>query len=87
MIPQISAIIGPCAGGAVPSPALTDFVFMTQSSSYMFISGPEVVKPVTHEEVTREQLGRAMNNVQMQGRHSRWMFITALLAGWDVGAL
>lgn len=54
VIPQISVILGPCAGGAVYSPALTDFVFMAKGSSYMFVTGPEVVKTVTHEEVTFE---------------------------------
>ena len=52
VIPQISAIMGPCAGGAVYSPALTDFIFMVKDSSYMFITGPEVVKSVTQEEVS-----------------------------------
>ncbi|NIS61235.1 MAG: methylmalonyl-CoA carboxyltransferase [Proteobacteria bacterium] len=60
VIPQISVILGPCAGGAVYSPALTDFVFMSKKSSYMFITGPKVVKAVTHEEVTEEELGGAM---------------------------
>lgn len=54
VIPQISLILGPCAGGAVYSPALTDFVFMVQDTSYMFVTGPEVVKTVTNEEVTKE---------------------------------
>ncbi|MEW6684624.1 MAG: carboxyl transferase domain-containing protein [Candidatus Edwardsbacteria bacterium] len=60
VVPQISAIMGPCAGGAVYSPALTDFVFMVQGTSYMFLTGPDVIKTVTHEEVTFEQLGGAM---------------------------
>ncbi|MEK6221572.1 MAG: methylmalonyl-CoA carboxyltransferase, partial [Chloroflexota bacterium] len=59
VIPQISAIMGPCAGGAVYSPALTDFIFMVKNSSYMFVTGPEVVKAVTHEEVSFEDLGGA----------------------------
>ena len=59
VIPQISVIMGPCAGGAVYSPALTDFIIMVRKSSYMFITGPDVVKAVTHEEVTFEQLGGA----------------------------
>lgn len=59
VIPQISAIMGPCAGGAVYSPALTDFVMMVENSSYMFVTGPNVVKTVTHEEVTSEELGGA----------------------------
>ncbi len=63
VIPQISAVYGPCAGGAVYSPALTDFVFMTESNSYMFLTGPKVVKAVTHEDVTVDQLGGA--NVHM----------------------
>jgi propionyl-CoA carboxylase beta chain len=58
VIPQISLIMGPCAGGAVYSPAMTDFIFMVKDSSYMFVTGPEVVKTVTHEEVTAEELGR-----------------------------
>jgi propionyl-CoA carboxylase beta chain len=61
-IPQISVILGPCAGGAVYSPALTDFVFMSKKSSYMFITGPKVVKAVTHEDVTEEDLGGAMTH-------------------------
>lgn len=59
VIPQISAIMGPCAGGAVYSPALTDFVLMVRRTSYMFITGPEVIRTVTHEEVTKEELGGA----------------------------
>src|SRR5215471_5224261 len=59
VIPQISAIMGPCAGGAVYSPAITDFIFMVKNSSYMFITGPDVIKAVTHEEVTHEELGGA----------------------------
>ncbi|MBI2964134.1 MAG: acyl-CoA carboxylase subunit beta [Deltaproteobacteria bacterium] len=59
VVPQISAIMGPCAGGAVYSPAITDFIFMVEKSSYMFITGPEVIKTVTHEEVTKEDLGGA----------------------------
>lgn len=59
VIPQISAIMGPCAGGAVYSPALTDFIFMVNNTSYMFVTGPDVVKTVTHEDVTHEQLGGA----------------------------
>ncbi len=57
VVPQISAIMGPCAGGAVYSPAITDFVFMSKATSYMFITGPDVIKTVTHEEVTKEDLG------------------------------
>jgi propionyl-CoA carboxylase beta chain len=60
VIPQISAIMGPCAGGAVYSPAMTDFIIMSKDTSYMFITGPDVIRAVTHEEVTREELGGAM---------------------------
>ena len=59
VIPQISVIMGPCAGGAVYSPAMTDFIFMVNKTSYMFVTGPEVVKTVTHEDVTHEELGGA----------------------------
>src|SRR5678816_2239314 len=59
VVPQISAIMGPCAGGAVYSPAITDFVFMVKHTSYMFVTGPEVIKAVTHENVTKEDLGGA----------------------------
>jgi len=62
VVPQISAILGPCAGGAVYSPALTDFIFMVKESSYMFVTGPDVIKTVTHEEVTKEALGGAMTH-------------------------
>ncbi len=67
VIPQISVIMGPCAGGAVYSPALTDFVVMVRNSSYMFITGPEVVKAVTHEEVTFEELGGADVHAEISG--------------------
>src|SRR6186997_2980719 len=60
VVPQISAIMGPCAGGAVYSPAITDFNVMVEGSSYMFVTGPEVIKTVTHEDVTKEELGGAM---------------------------
>ena len=56
VIPQISVIMGPCAGGAVYSPAMTDFIFMVENSSYMFVTGPDVVKTVTNEEVTQEEV-------------------------------
>src|SRR5258705_4460829 len=59
VVPQISAVMGPCAGGAVYSPAITDFVFMVKGSSYMFVTGPDVIKAVTHEEVSFEELGGA----------------------------
>ena len=62
VVPQISLIMGPCAGGAVYSPAMTDFIFMVKDSSYMFVTGPEVVKTVTHEEVTQEELGGAVTH-------------------------
>jgi acetyl-CoA carboxylase carboxyltransferase component len=67
VIPQISAIMGPCAGGAVYSPALTDFIVMVRNSSYMFVTGPEVVKAVTHEEVTFEELGGASIHSEISG--------------------
>jgi acetyl-CoA carboxylase carboxyltransferase component len=67
VIPQISVILGPCAGGAVYSPAMTDFVFMVQNTSYMFITGPDVVKTVTGEEVTQEELGGAMTHATKSG--------------------
>ena len=67
VVPQISLIMGPCAGGAVYSPALTDFTFMVQDSSYMFVTGPEVVKTVTNEEVTKEQLGGAKMHSSRSG--------------------
>jgi len=67
VIPQISAVLGPCAGGAVYSPALTDFILMTQKNSYMFVTGPDVIKTVTHEEVTKEELGGAMTHNQKSG--------------------
>lgn len=67
VIPQISAIMGPCAGGAVYSPALTDYIFMVENSSYMFVTGPNVVKTVTHEDVTSEELGGAMTHATKSG--------------------
>jgi propionyl-CoA carboxylase beta chain len=67
VIPQISAIMGPCAGGAVYSPAITDFTFMVDKTSYMFVTGPDVIKTVTHEEVTKEQLGGATTHNEMSG--------------------
>ncbi len=77
VVPQISAILGPCAGGAVYSPAITDFVLMVESSSYMFVTGPDVIRTVTHEEVSKEQLGGAVTHNQKSGvghfiaRHDR----------------
>src|SRR3954468_1618945 len=67
VIPQISLIMGPCAGGAVYSPAMTDFIFMVKDSSYMFVTGPDVVKTVTHETVTQEELGGAVTHTTRSG--------------------
>src|SRR5579872_1788390 len=67
VIPQISAIMGPCAGGAVYSPAITDFTLMVDKTSYMFVTGPEVIKTVTHEDVTKEQLGGATTHNELSG--------------------
>jgi propionyl-CoA carboxylase beta chain len=67
VIPQISLIMGPCAGGAVYSPAMTDFIFMVKESSYMFVTGPDVVKTVTHEAVTQEELGGAVTHTSRSG--------------------
>jgi propionyl-CoA carboxylase beta chain len=67
VIPQISAILGPCAGGAVYSPAITDFILMTRDTSYMFVTGPDVIKTVTHEEVTKQELGGAMTHNATSG--------------------
>ena len=67
VVPQISAIMGPCAGGAVYSPAITDFVLMVVGTSYMFVTGPDVIKTVTHEEVTMNDLGGAMTHNATSG--------------------
>ena len=67
VVPQISLVMGPCAGGAVYSPAITDFIFMVEGSSYMFITGPDVVKTVTGEEVTFEELGGASTHATKSG--------------------
>ena len=67
VVPQISAIMGPCAGGAVYSPSLTDFIFMVKKTSYMFVTGPDVIKAVTHEEVTKEDLGGATTHASKSG--------------------
>src|SRR3954467_5566469 len=67
VIPQISAIMGPCAGGAVYSPAITDFIAMVDKTSYMFVTGPDVIKSVTHEEVSKEELGGAMTHNSTSG--------------------
>ncbi|MFM7770479.1 MAG: acyl-CoA carboxylase subunit beta, partial [Bacteroidota bacterium] len=80
VVPQISAIMGPCAGGAVYSPALTDFIVMVENTSYMFVTGPNVVKTVTHESVTSEELGGAST-------HSTKSGVTHFTAEHDVAAL
>ncbi len=67
VVPQISAIMGPCAGGAVYSPAITDFTIMVKESSYMFVTGPDVIRTVTHEDVTKEALGGAMTHNEKSG--------------------
>ena len=67
VIPQISVIMGPCAGGAVYSPAMTDFIFMVRDTSYMFVTGPDVLKTVTHEEVSHEELGGASTHTKKSG--------------------
>ena len=67
VVPQISAVMGPCAGGAVYSPAITDFVFMVDKTSYMFVTGPDVIKTVTHEDVTKEKLGGSMTHNSVSG--------------------
>src|SRR5437763_2996895 len=67
VVPQISAIMGPCAGGAVYSPAITDFTVMVRNTSYMFVTGPDVIKTVTHEEVTKDELGGAMTHNATSG--------------------
>eukprot|EP00775_Hariotina_reticulata_P012877 gene12877-13003_t len=82
VVPQISCIMGPCAGGAVYSPALTDFVFMVRNSSYMFLTGPDVVKSVTMEDVTQEELGGAEVHTTKSGvAHGAWDNELELLAG------
>ncbi|HAL64730.1 MAG: Propionyl-CoA carboxylase carboxyltransferase subunit [Bacteroidetes bacterium 38_7] len=80
VIPQISAILGPCAGGAVYSPAITDFIIMVKENSYMFVTGPEVIKTVTHEEVTKEELGGAFTHNSRSG-------VAHLMADDDVHAM
>ena len=67
VVPQISAIMGPCAGGAVYSPALSDFIFMVEKSSYMFLTGPDVIKAVTHEEISKEDLGGSKTHTEKSG--------------------
>ena len=88
VVPQISAIMGPCAGGAVYSPAITDFIFMVEDTSYMFVTGPNVVKTVTHEEVTSEELGGAMTHASKSGwptsRPARtWSAWPSSASSWD----
>ena len=80
VIPQLSVIMGPCAGGAVYSPALTDFTIMVEDTSYMFVTGPNVVKTVTHEEVTSEELGGAKTHAEKSG-------VNHFTAGNDIEAL
>src|SRR3546814_13785824 len=67
VVPQISLVMGPCAGGAVYSPAMTDFIFMVKDSSYMFVTGPDVVKTVTNEVVTQDELGGAVTHTTKSG--------------------
>src|SRR5205085_12203784 len=67
VIPQISGLMGPCAGGAVYSPAITDFTIMVKNTSYMFVTGPDVIRTVTHEDVTKEALGGAMTHNETSG--------------------
>ena len=80
VVPQISAILGPCAGGAVYSPAMTDFIMMVEGSSYMFVTGPNVVKTVTNEEVSSEELGGASTHASKSG-------VTHLVAANDVDCM
>ena len=70
VVPQISAILGPCAGGAVYSPAITDFIFMVEATSHMFITGPDVIRTVTHEEVTQGGAGRRARRTPRVGRRA-----------------
>ena len=67
VVPQISVVLGPCAGGSVYSPAMTDFIFMVESTSYMFVTGPDVVKSVTNEDVTKETLGGSKVHTEKSG--------------------
>lgn len=69
VVPQLSMIMGPCAGGAVYSPALTDFIFMLKQTAYMFVTGPDVVKTVTHEELGLDELGGARVHCSISGNH------------------
>src|SRR6516162_1764288 len=81
VVPQISAILGPCAGGAVYSPAITDFVFMVEATSHMFITGPDVIRAVTHEAVTKEELGGAAAHVRSGVAHRAFPDERACLDG------
>ena len=82
VVPQLSAILGPCAGGAVYSPAITDFIFMVESTSHMFITGPDVIKAVTHEEVSKDELGGASTHAMRSGvAHRRFSDEGACLQG------
>src|SRR5581483_9358294 len=82
VVPQISVVLGPCAGGAVYSPAITDFIFMSEENSYMFVTGPDVIKTVTHEEVTKEALGGAQTHGTKSGvSHFAYPNETATLNG------
>jgi propionyl-CoA carboxylase beta chain len=81
LVPQLSAVLGPCAGGAVYSPAITDFVFMVEATSHMFITGPDVIKTVTHEQVTKEELGGAAAHVRSGVAHRAFADEPACLEG------
>ncbi|HMF40537.1 MAG TPA: carboxyl transferase domain-containing protein, partial [Polyangia bacterium] len=81
VVPQLSAVLGPCAGGAVYSPAITDFVFMVESSSHMFITGPDVIRAVTHEQVTKEDLGGAAATMRSGVAHRAFPDEPAALEG------
>jgi hypothetical protein len=75
--------MGPCAGGAVYSPAMTDFILMVQNTSYMFITGPDVIKTVTHEEVTKEELGGAMTHNEIRAWRTLWRTTTPNASAWS----
>jgi propionyl-CoA carboxylase beta chain len=81
LVPQLSAVLGPCAGGAVYSPAITDFVFMVEATSHMFITGPDVIKAVTHEQVTKEELGGAAAHARSGVAHRAFADEPACLEG------
>jgi propionyl-CoA carboxylase beta chain len=82
VVPQISAILGPCAGGAVYSPAITDFTLMTEKTSYMFVTGPDVIKTVTHEDVTKEALGGARPTTRSPASPTSWPPTTRSASPW-----